>query len=77
MYTTVLSTVIFFAFAMRTPVYQKLYKEFFYSVLMGAGLSYIPIYQKRLQYLQCVDESYELVKAKFDENPEYIDKMTE
>ena len=61
----VLAVGFWVGFALRTPVYSKLYKEFGYSLLLGTGVSYSYAYYHYLKYLSVVDESYRIVKLKF------------
>ena len=64
--------VSFLGYAYRTPTHQKLYKELGKSLGLGAVLGYSHSYYYKLQYLQLVDESYEVVKERFRKNPKLL-----
>ena len=59
----ILSTIAFFiAFAKRTPVHQKLYRELGYSMGLGGMVSYGYSYWWYSKYIEVIDQSYEIVK---------------
>ena len=60
-----LSFGFFVGFALRTPIYSKLYKELGYSIGLGFLTGYSYAYRYKLKYMAVVDESYEIVKAHF------------
>mmetsp|Transcript_36215 Transcript_36215/g.26871 ORF Transcript_36215/g.26871 Transcript_36215/m.26871 type:complete len:154 (+) Transcript_36215:209-670(+) len=73
-YLTGLFGVLFFCgFAVMKPLTNKLYKETLYSILMGSMVAYSYVYYKKRQYNQCVDETYELIKKRFQRNPALAD----
>ena len=45
--TVIFGLVFFTVYAIRTPLTSKLYKEALYSMLMGAGLSYVYVHQQK------------------------------
>ena len=61
---------IFIGFAYITPLTSKLYKELFYSVGISGGLCGAYIQYYRLNYLYEVDKQYDLLKDKFELNPQ-------
>ena len=74
-FTGMLSLAFFVGFALKTPLHKKLFKETGYSVCLGALFGYIPVYFSYQKYLTVVDESYAIVKQKFDMNPKLIEKV--
>lgn len=67
--TGILGFIFFCGFAVRTPLSSKLYKELGYSMLMGAGLSYLYVWKQKRIYLAQVEDIYERVRNKFASNP--------
>jgi hypothetical protein len=67
--TLALGFVFFCGFAIKTPLHSKLYKELGYSLVMGAGLSYLYVWRQKRYYLSFVDEIYDKLKYKFATNP--------
>lgn len=67
--TCILGFIFFCGFAVRTPLTSKLYKELGYSVMMGAGLSYLYVWKQKRHYLEFVDQTYDKLKNKFATNP--------
>jgi hypothetical protein len=43
--TCILGFIFFCGFAIKTPMTSKLYKELGYSVILGAGLSYLYVWR--------------------------------
>ena len=70
-----LSFGCFIGYAVKTPIYSKLYRELGKSILLGATFGYIPSYFSHQKYLGVVDESYEIVKQKFEANPKIIENV--
>ena len=71
----IFSGFIFVRMAKRAPMHHKLYKELLMSVSIGTALgSFYPYYYWR-KYLDVVDESYSLVKTKFEANPKLADSL--
>ena len=62
LFSALASLGIFIGYAYRTPIHKKLYKELGYSVLMGFSVSYSYVYYHYLNYIEVVDECYNLVK---------------
>jgi hypothetical protein len=67
--TCILGFFIFCGYAVKTPLTSKLYKELVYSLLMGAGISYLYVWKQKRAYLGYVDEIYDRLKSKFATNP--------
>ncbi len=67
--TLILGGIFFIGYAIRTPLTSKLYKELVYSMLMGAGISYIYVHKQKQKYHAFVDEIYDKLKNKFATNP--------
>ncbi len=67
--TLALGMIFFTGFAIKTPLTSKLYKEACYSLIMGAGCSYIYVHQQMKKYHNFVDEIYDKLKFKFATNP--------
>lgn len=68
--TGIFGFLIFCGFAVKTPLTSKLYKELGYSIFLGAALTYSYVwYQKRI-YLNQVDEVYDKLKNRFNDNPQ-------
>jgi hypothetical protein len=53
--TAILGFILFCGFAIKTPLTSKLYKELGYSVVMGAGVSYLYVWKQKRKYLEFVD----------------------
>ena len=70
---TILGFGFFCVFAVRTPIYSKLYRELGYSAVLGATFGYSYAYKYKLKYLDVVDESYDVVKQKFTNEPHLIE----
>ena len=75
MLSGILAFGFFVRFAYKTPVYSKLYKELGYSMAMGGAVGYSYAYYYYMKYIQVVDESYEVVKQKFANNPEMLENV--
>ena len=71
----ILAFGFFVGFAYKTPIYSKLYKELGYSMVLGGTVGYGYAHYYKLKYLAVVDESYDIVKKRFEKNPELIDKV--
>lgn len=73
---TAFATLGFFiGYAIRTPMHSKLYKELAKSLALGAGVTYsYPAYY-RYKYHSIVEDSYEIVRQKFEANPKLLDKL--
>ena len=70
----VLAVGFWIGFAYRTPIYSKLYKEMGYSIVLGTGVSYSYAYFHYLKYLNVVDESYNIVRMRFAQNPQIVER---
>ena len=64
----------FFRYAAKVPIHHKLYKELVKSMLIGSCVAYPYAYYHYLNYIEVVDRCYDLVRAKFDKNPEMMAK---
>ena len=65
----VFSGLLFVRMAKRAPMQNKLYKELGMSIAAGTVVGAAYPYYYWLKYLDVVDESYTLVKKKFEANP--------
>lgn len=60
----------FFGYAIRKPLTQKLYKELFYSAILGLTTAAPTVYYFRRIYLDEVDVQYHRLKGRFRDFPE-------
>ena len=65
----------FLIYAVKTPVHQKLYREIAKSAVLGFSVSYGYTYWYYNKYIEIVTESYEAVKQKFDQIPEFNESL--
>ena len=67
--------LIFIRFSYTAPIHHKLFKELAISAGLGGIIGYsYPLYYY-FNYLNIVDESYQVVKKKFEENPLMVQKL--
>ena len=71
-----LASIGFFVrFAIRTPLHRNLVRELFYSVVLGFTTTYTYPYYKYQQYVNTVEQIYEIVTVEFSKRPALLEKL--